>query len=111
MVFVESKWFTRRLLELAGEKADDVLRAIQADLLYQPSRGKVVPGLGGIRKGRCANPGRSKGKRGGFRYLYLFLVRRDHLHLLFLLDKDEQEDLTSAERSLLRRLVEEIKQE
>jgi hypothetical protein len=52
VVFIESKWFTRRLLELAGEKAEDVLRAIQTHLLLLPSRGKVVPGLGGIRKGR-----------------------------------------------------------
>jgi hypothetical protein len=111
VVFIESEWFTRRLRELAGEKAEDVLRAIQTDLLYLPSRGKVVPGLGGIRKGRCANPGRAKGKRSGYRYLYLFLVRKDRIHLLFLLDKDEQEDLTSAERSVLRRLKEEIEEE
>lgn len=110
MVFVESKWFTRRLLELAGDKADDVLRAIQTDLLGSPIRGRLVPGLGGIRKGRCANPARGKGKRGGYRYLYLFLARQEHVHLLFLLDKDEQEDLTAAERVLLRRLVAEIKE-
>ena len=111
MVFIESKWFTRRLLELAGDKADDVLRAIQTDLLGSPSRGRMVSGLGGIRKGRCANPGRGKGKRGGYRYLYLFLARQDHVHLLFLLDKDEQEDLTSAERAILRRLVAGIEDE
>jgi hypothetical protein len=67
--------------------------------------------IGGIRKGRCANPGRGKGKRGGYRYLYLFLARQDHVHLLFLLDKDEQEDLTSAERAILRRLVAQIEEE
>ncbi len=111
MVFIESKWFTKRLLELAGDQADEVLRAIQTDLLGSPSRGRVVPGLGGIRKERCANPGRGKGKRGGYRYLYLSLARRDHVHLLFLLDKNEQEDLTSAERAILRRLVAEIEEE
>ena len=111
MVFVESEWFTRRLLELAGDQADDVLRAIQTDLLGSPFRGRLVQGLGGIRKGRCANPGRGKGKRGGYRYLYLFLARRDRVHLLFLLDKGEQEDLTSEERVILRRLVAEIEKE
>jgi hypothetical protein len=80
-------------------------------LLGSPSRGRMVSGLGGIRKGRCANPGRGKGKRGGYRYLYLFLARQDHVHLLFLLDKDEQEDLNSAERAILRRLVAEIEDE
>ncbi len=111
MVFVESRAFSRRLHELAGGRADDVLRTIQEALLDSPERGRVVPGLGGIRKARCANIGRGKGERGGFRYFYLLLERRNHIHLLFLFDKDEQEDLTSAERAALRRLVAEIKQE
>ena len=85
-----------------------MLRGIQSDLLDSPARGRLVRGLGGIRKGRCANPRRGKGKRGGYRYLYLFLAHKDHVHLLFLLDKDEQEDLSSAERAVLRRLVAEI---
>ena len=110
MVFIESKWFSRRLHELAGGKADEVLRAIQNDLLDSPSRGRVMRGLGGIRKGRCANPSRAKGKRGGCRYLYLFLPYKGHLHLLFLFDKDEQDDLTPVERGILRRLVGEIKE-
>lgn len=108
VVFIESRAFTRRLQELAGAAADGVLRQIQADLLEFPLRGRMVPGLGGIRKGRCANPGRGKGKRGGYRYFYLYLERRDHVHLLYLIDKGEQEDLTSAERAILRRLVAEI---
>jgi hypothetical protein len=33
----------------------------------------MVPGLGGVRKVRI--PGRSKGKRGGFRCLYLYLEK------------------------------------
>jgi len=81
---------------------------MQRDLLQSPLRGSVVPGLAGIRKGRARNPGRGKGKRGGFRYLYLFVVRKNHIHLLFLLDKDEQEDLSQPERVILRRLVAEI---
>jgi len=35
------------------------------------------------------NPARGKGKRGGYRYLHLYLERRAHIHLLFLLDKGE----------------------
>ena len=105
MVFIESRWFTRRLHELAGDTAEDVLAGIQRSLLENPLRGVLVRGLGGIRKARMANPRRQKGKRGGFRYLYLFLEHRAHIHLLFLLDKDEQEDLSSSEREILRKLV------
>ena len=69
-----------------------------------------MQGLGGIRKARCANPARSKGKRGGYRYLFLYLENRDHVHLLYLLDKDEQEDLSTDERKALRALVTQIKE-
>jgi hypothetical protein len=65
--------------------------------------------LGGIRKARSTNPNRGKGKRGGYRYLHLYLARRNHVHLLFLLDKNEQEDLTPDERKSLRRMVVELK--
>ena len=47
VVFIESKWFTKRLHELARGHADEILSAIQNDLLGSTSRGKVVPGLGG----------------------------------------------------------------
>ncbi len=70
----------------------------------------MVKGLAGIRKARITNPGRGKGKRGGFRYLYLYLEHRSHVHLLFLLDKNEQDDLNPVERNQLRSLVASIKQ-
>jgi len=86
-----------------------VLSAIQADLVKNPAGGDLISGLGGIRKARCSNPARHKGKRGGYRYLYLYLENRDHIHLLYLLDKDEQEDLSNEERKELRTRVAEIK--
>jgi hypothetical protein len=89
VVFTESRAFTRRH-RLAGAPADQVLRQIQEDLLKNPEKGDVAEGLGGICKARTANPARGKGKRGGYRYMYLYLKQRDHIHLLFLLDKDSR---------------------
>lgn len=109
MVFVESRLFTRRLAELAGDSASDVLESIQADLLQNAEKGRLVRGLGGIRKARASDPTRGKGKRGGFRYLYLYLPHQRHIHLLFLLAKNEQEDLTIEQRKLLRKIVEDLK--
>lgn len=111
VVFIESGPFTSTLRQVAGGSADAVLRDIENDLLKNPERGKVVKGLGGIRKARTGNPSRGKGKRGGFRCLYLYLKDRSHIHLLHLLDKDEQEDLTTAERTVLRAMVLEIRKE
>ena len=94
--------FSRLLLALGKEGSAEVLSAIQSDLLDDPGRGRVVQGLGGIRKARASDPGRSKGKRGGFRYLYLYFVADQEIYLLYLFDKDEREDLGPAERKLLR---------
>jgi hypothetical protein len=109
VVYIESSIFTKRLHGMAGAAALDVLSLIQADLLENPIRGDLVQGLGGIRKARCSNPVRGKGKRGGYRFLYLYLESRHHIHLLYLLDKDEQEDLTNEERKALRVLVSQVR--
>ena len=109
MVFIESRVFSRRLLALGKDGSAEVLSAIQSDLLDNPERGRVVQGLGGVRKARAADPSRGKGKRGGFRYLYLYLVSDQEIYLLYLFDKDEREDLSPAERKLLRDLADESK--
>ena len=111
MVFIESRAFTERLRRLGGGEADSVLAQVQSDLIENPLRGRMVPGLGGIRKARTPNPTRGKGSRGGFRYLYLYLEIRSHIHLLFLLDKNEQEDLSEEQRKRIRAMVAEIKEE
>jgi hypothetical protein len=109
VVFIESRVFSRRLLALGKEGSAEVLTTIQSDLLGNPERGQVVKGLGGIRKARAANPGRGKGKRGGFRYLYMYFVSDQEIYLLYLFDKDEQEDLSPEQRKLLRNLAAESK--
>lgn len=111
MVFIESKAFTRRLHELARDDADGVLAGIQSRLTDNPVQGDMLKGLGGIRKARFANPGRGKGKRGGFRCTYLYLEHRSHIHLLYLIDKNEQEDLNPAQRTFLRQLVGHIREQ
>ena len=100
VVFIESLAFTRRLHELAKTDAVEVLTAIQSDLLSNPERGRVVPGLGGIRKARAADPKRGKGKRGGLRYLYLYFNEATHIRYSILFEKNESEDVTERERRL-----------
>jgi hypothetical protein len=40
----------------------------------------------------------------------LYLERKQHIHLLALLDKGEQEDISQDERKALKALVDQIKQ-
>jgi hypothetical protein len=111
VVFIESLAFTRRLHELAKNDAVAVLGAIQSDLLENPERGRLISGLGGIRKARAGDPARSKGKRGGLRYLYLYLQVRQHIHLFFLFGKNEAEDVNERERRALRRMADDVLKE
>jgi hypothetical protein len=65
VVFIESVAFSRRLRALTGVDDSFTLRGIQNELIELPSRGDLVPGLGGIRKARFGHSRRGKGKRGG----------------------------------------------
>ncbi len=90
--------FSRRPQVLGEDGSAEVLSAIQSDLLANPERGRVVQGLGGIRKGRAADPGHGKGKRGGHRYLYMYFVTDREIYPLYLYHKNEREDLSPDER-------------
>jgi hypothetical protein len=63
-VFIESFEFTDWVREYL---TDEVLSALQRDLMNDPEIGAVMPGCGGLRKVRIADPSRAKGKRGGAR--------------------------------------------
>lgn len=67
--FVETTVFTRRLRDLG---LDDNLKDIQEVLLRRPAAGVLDPGTGGLRKLRM--PARGKGKSGGARIHYLYLL-------------------------------------
>lgn len=105
-LFIEAKWFTA---EVAHSKSVGLLENIQALILEDPERGDLIQGTGGVRKLRTADPSRGKGKRGGYRVLYLDLADREHTHLLLLYDKGSTEDITSDEKKAIKALVDAIK--
>ena len=104
MVFIESRLF-EKLRE--GYFDDESYKAFQSFLLEQPLAGDVIHGTGGLRKIRWASKG--KGKRGGVRIIYLYLVENSHIHFLTVYAKNEISDLTSNEKKILKNLAEEIK--
>ena len=108
--FIELLPFTKRLHALAKEHSDDVLLEIQNDLLANPRRGKVVVGTAGVRKASVADPGRGKGKRGGFRYLYFYIEQDGQIFLLMIFGKNEQDDLTGEQKRRLAKAVHELKE-
>lgn len=105
--FIESSSFTRKV---DSEGADSLLE-IQTELLERLESGSVIQGTGGLRKLRVADAGRGKGKRGGFRVIYLDIPEVERTYLLGLYDKNEKEDISPQEKKLLKALVEQLKRE
>lgn len=60
--FIEARTFTAHV---ADYLEDDEYWALQTLLAHYPEAGDVVPGTGGFRKLRWADPVRGKGRRGG----------------------------------------------
>jgi hypothetical protein len=109
--FIEFPAFTKWLVALAGDRADDVLLEIENDLLENPKRGPVVEGTAGVRKARVADPTRGKGKSGGFRYLYYYIEKDGQVFLLMIFSKNEQADLTKQQKKLLKQAIIDLRKE
>ncbi len=88
---------------------DDAYAKLQKELIANPQKGDVMPGCGGLRKVRIADPKRQKGKRGGARVIYLHIPEAEQFLMLDIYGKDEKDDLTPAEKKDLRELAREYK--
>lgn len=64
----------------------------------------IIPHSGGLRKVRWSMSGR--GKRGGVRVIYYWVVAEDQILMLFMYPKNEKDDLTPAQLKVLREIVE-----
>src|ERR1039458_10855528 len=74
----------------------DGIDAVAVYLIDHPDAGDVIPGSGGTRKLRWA--ARGKGKRGGARIIYLYVVIAGRIYLLRCYTKNVKSDLRSEER-------------
>ena len=104
LAFIESRNFTERLRILVD---DDDYRIFQNELQYNPEKGAIIKGAGGVRKVRMRLPGR--GKSGGARVIYLYLENHAVIYLLTLYTKKEQTDLSPEQKKAISSVVEEIK--
>ena len=85
---------------------DDEYRELQSRLAAAPELGDVMPGTGGFRKLRWADPRRGKGRRGGLRVIYYYFPGEQQIWLMTLYDKDEVSDLTPEGKQALKSAIE-----
>lgn len=103
--FIETEIFTEQIQELVG---DESYFELQQALLEQPDSGDLIPQSGGLRKVRWRVPGR--GKRGGVRVIYYWVVSDKILLMLYAYQKNQQEDLTADQLRVLKKIVENYEQ-
>ncbi len=97
--------FTKRWLEIG--LTDDDLRHLQIMLLKDPESGPVIEGTGGIRKVRF--PLENRGKSGSVRVCYTDFAEYEATYLISAFIKKEQENLSDAEKNVLRKLVKSLR--
>ena len=100
MVFIETSAFTKAITALLD---DAEYSALQEALAADPAAGDRILGTAGLRKLRWAASGR--GKRGGMRLIYYWIVSKDQIFLLLAYPKNRQDDLTADQKRLLSELV------
>ncbi len=101
MQFIETSIFTRQVTALLS---DDEYSQLQIALSAHPDMGAIIPHSGGLRKVRWSMIGR--GKRGGVRAIYYWVVAENQILMLFMYPKNEKDNLTPQQLKVLREIVE-----
>lgn len=101
MIIIETPIFTKLITTLMS---DDEYKYLQEALVTRPEMGALIKNSGGLRKVRWTLEGR--GKSGGVRVIYYWMSADDQLYMLLAYPKNEQGNLTDAQVSALRKIVE-----
>ena len=98
---INSPVFTRIYDQLVSEKklSEQDFIEFEQELLKDPKKGCVIPGLNGLRKTRIKST--SKGKSGGFRVDYLDFPDQKVLYYVVIYPKNVKEDLSSGEKKIV----------
>jgi mRNA-degrading endonuclease RelE of RelBE toxin-antitoxin system len=101
MIFIETPVFTKQVYDLLS---DELYAELQQYLAQCPDAGDVIRDTGGLRKVRWSVPGR--GKSGGVRVIYYHVSAQVQVRLLLIYRKGIKDDLSAAEKKVLRKLNE-----
>jgi hypothetical protein len=101
VVIVETPIFTRLIKQLMS---DDEYKDLQEALVNRPDMGDLIKGSGSLRKVRWSLEG--TGKSGGVRAIYYWVVDDDNIRMLYVYPKGKQDNLTKAQMSRLKAIVE-----
>jgi len=101
-IFFETTFFTATVSEYL---TTEEYQQLQTSMLADPECGDVMPRTGGFRKLRWADSRRGKGKRGGLRVIYYWLLNHRQFWMFAIYDKDEMVNLTSDQEKQLKQAI------
>jgi hypothetical protein len=107
--FVRFPSFTRDWERLGLDDSD--LRALEMEILKDPTRAPVIQGTSGLRKIRFAGRSIARGKRGAHRVCYLHLPEFGTVALAVVFGKSEKDNLNQADRRAISAVVEAYRKE
>lgn len=103
--FIETPMFTRQIKQIA---TDEELRELQRELIESPEKGDLIQKTGGLRKIRMATG--NQGKSSSARVIY-FLATAEVIYLIMAYPKNLKENLMDAEKAVLKKLTQRLKEE
>ena len=106
--FLQLSRFVARWKQLG--LTDEDLQALESLIRDHPDKGAVMQGTGGLRKSRFAPPSWHTGKSGATRVLYVVFVDSSYCYLFNIFAKNEQPNLSAAEKAEARKAVNEVRE-
>lgn len=108
-MFINTEIFTRHFDKFIqeGRLTQKDFEDFENELLNDPKKGAVIPGMGGLRKTRIKSS--SSGKSGGFRIDYLDFPEAGITYYVVIYPKNVKEDLSPEEKKIVLKIVEKIK--
>ena len=100
-MFIQGTAFIRDWKSLG--LGDNDLRRLEKELLQNPKIGDIISGTGRLRKMRFSFE--HSGKRGSTRVCYVDFEAKEIIYLLAVFAKNEQENLSQAEKNILRKKI------
>jgi len=98
--------YLRSLKELPS---DAKVAEAEHEIAEKPLKFPVISGTGGARKARIAIGNR--GKSGGGRIIFVYVQDNDDIYLLEAYAKNAKENLSTADKKMLKALILELKKE
>lgn len=87
---------------------DADLRALEFEILMDPTRPPIVAGTGGLRKLRFSPDSWPTGKSGALRVLYAHWPEHGIVALIYAYPKSETENITAQEKRQIKAMIEDI---